>query len=177
MSVIQTIEEQVSFGFTGRVNVLKESDGQFMGVILLRDGLIVGAQFARKTGIKAIVSLLIVDLDSIVDIKLVVEPEVIADNDIDFTLKIEDLKANIKTIYEEHNEAKKLRPSDSLRILISPNYIESGEKPNFNEFSVLKTMVEFSKIEEIYKNTDLFDFEITNSLVNLRKKGAIKVVK
>lgn len=177
MAVLQTIEEQVSFGFTGRINVLKSGDGQFMGVILLREGYVVGAQFAKKTGLKAIVSLLIVDLDSIVDLKLVVEPEVVNDSDIEFTLKIDDLKSNMKAIYEEHIEAKKLRPSDVLRVMINANYVESGEKPNYNEFSVLKTMVEYSKIEDIYKNTDLFDFEITNSLVNLRKKGAIKVVK
>jgi hypothetical protein len=39
------------------------------------------------------------------------------------------------------------------------------------------TISDYSDVSEIYKNSKLLDFEITNALVNLRKKDALKVVK
>lgn len=177
MSVLETIEEQTSFGFTGRINILKQTDGQFLGVVLLKDGVIVGAQFSKKTGMKALISLLIADLESLILYKLVVEPEIVQDSDLEFNLNVSDVKQMAQKSYEEHLASKKLRPGNDLRVMINSLYIDQGEKPTSTEFVLLKTMTEYSKIEDIYKNTDLFDFEITNSLVSLRKKGAIKVVK
>ena len=47
---------------------------------------------------------------------------------------------------------------------------------NYNNFLVLKSMTEFSKVEDIYKYTNLFEHEVTESLVTLRKKGYVNVV-
>ncbi len=177
MSVLETIEEQSSFGFTGRINVLKATDGQFLGVIFLKDGDVVSSQFARKTGLTALISLLIADLESLVDYRLVVEPEIVNESDVEFGLKVSDIKARSSKLYQEHLEAKKLRPPNELRLMINPSYINDGEKPDSTEFAILKTLVEYSKVEDVYKHTDLFEFEITKGLVGLRKKSAIKVVK
>jgi hypothetical protein len=80
-------------------------------------------------------------------------------------------------VYEEHNDSKRLRPPGELRVLIDPEFIETGDKPDSLEFNILKTMSTFNKVADIYQNCDLFDFEITKGLVSLRKKGAIKVFK
>lgn len=177
MSVIEVIEEQCSFGFTGRINVLKEEDRQFLGVILLLNGKIVSSQFARKTGLKALYSLVICDLEDLENFRLVVEPEIVDDADVDFSLSLKDLRSQAKKVYEEHNDSKRLRPPGDLRVLINPGFIENGDKPDSLEFNILKTMSTFNKITDIYQNCDLFDFEITKGLVSLRKKGAIKVFK
>lgn len=177
MSVLEAIEEQCSFGFTGRINVLKSVDRQYLGVILLLSGKVVSSHFAKKTGATALYSLVICDLEDLEDFKLVVEPEIVEDEDVEFSLSLNDLRKKVTTIYEDHNKSKKLKPPENLRILINPEFIEKGEKPNSLEFSILKVMSEFNKVADIYKNCDLFDFEITKGLVSLRKKGAIKVFK
>lgn len=177
MSVVELIEEQSSFGFTGRINVLKEADRQFLGVILLQNGKIVSSQFAKKTGTKALFSLIVCDLEGLEGFRLVVEPEIVDDSDIEFRLDFSDLKRQAQKIYQEHNDNKRLRPPEGLRILINPVFVESGDKPDSTEFLVLKSMTTYSKISDIYRDCDLFDFEITKALVSLRKKGAIKVLK
>lgn len=177
MSVIETIEEQSSFNFTGRINILKATDGQFLGVIHMLSGNVVSAQYAKRTGETALISLIIVELDDQLKIRLVVEPEIVNDTDIEFTMAVSEIKQRAKKSYEEHLETKKLRPSNELRLLINPNYIEQGVNPDLNEFTLLKNMVEFSKVEQLYKHTDLHEFEITKALVGLRKKNAIKVIK
>lgn len=176
MSVLETISEQCSFGFTGRINVLKRADSQFLGVIYIKDGSVVASQFAKKSGLAALYTVIIFDIDDREDFKLVVEPEIVEDSDIEFNLTYSELKKKTEDVYQSHQEATKLRPPENLRIVINPDFIKSGDKPNSIEFKVLKVLTEFSKVGDIYKNCDLFDFEITNSLVNLRKKNALKVL-
>jgi len=177
MSVIELVEEQCSFGFTGRINILKEEDRRFLGVILLLNGKIVSAQFAKKTGAKALFSLVVCDLEDLQNFRLVVEPEIVDDSDVEFTITAKDLKSKAQKIYQEHNDSKRLRPPMNLRVLIDPGFVAGGEKPDSSEFLILKTMTTYNKISDIYANSDLFDFEITKALVSLRKKGAIKVFK
>ena len=176
MSVLETIEEQCAFSFTGRVNILKQQDRQYLGVVFIKDGKIVSSQYAKKTGVTALYSLIICDIDELENFKLVVEPEIVEESDLEFNLAFKDLKKKAERIYTDHLESKKLRPPDHLRIVINPEFIRTGEKPDVTEYKLLKVLTEFNKVLDIYKNCDLFDFEITNCLVSLRKKNALKVL-
>mgnify|MGYP000660462732 CR=1 FL=1 len=177
MSLVQKIEEQCSFNFTGRINILKRTDRQFLGVIYISDGLVVAAQFAKKTGLKALYSMVIFDMDEIAEFTLVAEPEVVSATDFEFSLKFSEFKSNVEKAYEEHIKAKSLRPPENIHILVNPVFIKNGKKTGANEFLLLKTIAEYSKVEDIYHNCELFDFEVTQALVNLRKICALKVIK
>ena len=76
-SILETLEEQCSFKFTGRINILKVSDNQFLGVILIKEGVIVASSFLKKMRESALYSLIIYDLDKIKNFKLVIEPEIV----------------------------------------------------------------------------------------------------
>ncbi|MFG1493177.1 hypothetical protein [Halobacteriovorax sp. ZH4_bin.1] len=177
MSIIQKIEEQCSFNFTGRINILKRADRQFLGVIYISEGIVVAAQFSKKTGLKALYSLVIFEMDHIEEFTLVAEPEVVSESDYEFKLKFSELKNNIENAYSQHLKAKSLRPPENIHILINSAFIKNGKKTGANEFLLLKTIAEYSKVKDIYSNCELFDFEVTQALVNLRKMGALKVVK
>ncbi|AYF45985.1 MULTISPECIES: hypothetical protein [Halobacteriovorax] len=177
MSIIQKIEEQCSFNFTGRINILKQADRQFLGVVYINEGEIVAAQFSQKTGIKALYSLVIFDMDGIENFTLVAEPEVVSDSDFEFKLKFSEFKKNAEKAYQEHRQSLSLRPPADIHILINPAFIKVGKKTGANEFLLLKTIAEYSKVNDIYTNCELFDFEVTQALVSLRRLGALKVVK
>ncbi len=177
MSIVQKIEEQCSFNFTGRINILKKADRQFLGVIYISEGMVVAAQFSKKTGLKALYSLVIFEMDGLQEFSLVSEPEIVSENDFEFKLKYSELKENIENAYQQHLKAKSLRPPENIHILVNPAFIKDGKKTGANEFLLLKTIAEYSKVKDIYLNCELFDFEITQALVTLRKIGALKVVK
>jgi hypothetical protein len=176
MSIITNVEEQCSFGFTGRINILKKDDGQFLGVVNISEGEIVSAQYSSKHGLTALFSLVIIDMDNNDDLRFVVEPEVIPPEDIEFSLKFDAFKNKAQKFYEEHLAALKLRPPGQVRLIANPTFVKEGDKLNATEFSLLKTIVDFNKVEDIYLNSELFDFEVTHALVSLRKKKALKVI-
>lgn len=177
MSIVQKVEEQCSFNFTGRINILKRTDRQFLGVIYISEGHIVASQFSKKTGLKALYSLVIFDMDEIEEFTLVAEPEVVSESDFEFDLKFSEFKHNVEITYQEHIKSKSLRPPENIHILINPAFIKDGKKTGANEFLLLKTIAEYSKVVDIYQNCELFDFEVTHALVNLRRIGALRVVK
>ena len=176
MSILQTIDEQCSFGFTGRINVLKNQDGQFLGVVFMKEGKVVASQFCKKHGLVALYAMIIEDMESDSVIRLVVEPELIEDNDVDFTLDFATLKTRASKHYDDHIQAKKLKPPGDLRLMVATDFIAKGSRPSAIEFELIKTIIDYNKVDDIYKNSELLESEVTRGLVELRRKGALKVV-
>lgn len=177
MSFIKTVEEQVAFRFTGRINILLASNNQFLGRVLLNEGVIVNATFKGQHDKPAMFSIIFEDLDGKFPMKFVVEPEVVPSIECKMKADIEKIKKEAARLYEQRSKSLKLRPPDSLHLMIDSDFIIEGAGLSYDEFQVMDMLTEFSKVGDLYKHLDMFDYEITKVLVSLRKKKALKVIK
>lgn len=181
MALIKILKEQETFGFTGRINILDKSSGQFLGVIMQEEGVIVNARYRDGKGKKALFRLTIDDLkddkSAQAGLRFVVEPEVIEDADRSFELSVADYEVLARELYERSESSRKLRPSDDLRVALNSSFIVEGENVTWAEFDVMAVISDYPKIEDVYKHSQLYEFEVTSALVSLRKKGALKVLR
>jgi hypothetical protein len=174
-NLIEVLKEQASFGFTGKVNMLSRDTGQFLGVIYQQEGLIVGSQIKDLKGKKALLKMIFDDVESNDDFKFIVEPELLNPEILTMKISFEEIKKEAQSFFQEYIAAKKLRPAAHLKLVIDPEVIVSKEEITPEEFDLLTTLSEWCKVSDIYKYSKLMDFEITRTLVSLRKKRAIKV--
>lgn len=175
-SLLEILSEQAIFGFTGRINIIKAQNRQYLGAISQKDGLLVDAQYNGLRSKKALYSVLFDDLEG-AGHKYVVEPEIIESSAIVFELSVKDLKKNVSSQYEQYAMAKKLKPAPGIRMLVESEFIVKGEEVSSDEFEVLSTLCEYNRAEDVYKKIGLMEYEVTNALVSLRKKKALKVVR
>ncbi len=176
MSILATINEQAAFGFSGRINVLKRSNDQLFGVIFQYDGKVIGATCEKQRGKKALYYLIFNDVDLEDIFKLVVEPEIIGPSSFMFELSFGEIKKEAESQYPEFLKAKKFRPPGHLKLIIDTDIISNKQEVTPEEFLVMSTLTEYSKVDEVYQASQLLEYEVTNALVSLRKKKAIKVL-
>lgn len=176
MSLLAILNEQAAFGFSGRINILLKANDQLLGVIFQYEGKIIGATSGKQRGKKSLFSLIFHDVDSIDKYKLVVEPEIIGPSNFMFELSIDEVKTTAEKQFPEFLRAKKLRPPANLKLLINPEIIYNQISVTPEEFAVLEILTEYSSVNDVYQASKLLEFEVTNALVSLRKKMAIKVL-
>lgn len=174
-NLMEVLKEQAAFGFTGKINLLLNSNGQFQGVVYQHEGSIVGASYENLKGRKALYKMIFEDVESSQHFKFVVEPELIAFEHFSMEMSFDEIKAEAQTIYQKYLLSKKLKPSPSLRLVINPEIVVNNEEIDPAEYDVLAVLAEWCMVADIYKYSKLMEFEVTNALVSLRKKRAIKV--
>mgnify|MGYP006298373833 CR=1 FL=1 len=176
MGILNVLEEQETFGFTGRINILDKATGQFLGVLLQEEGTLINAVYRDVRGKKALFRVVLEDLKTEPSVRFVVEPEVVEEADRRFELSLHEFKKEARSLFEEAEKTRHLRPPDDLSLVIRSEFIVKGPDVTAEEFEILNALTEYHRVRDLYKNSNLFDFEITNALVSLRKKGALKVV-
>ena len=176
MSLLKNISENLKIGFSGRINILSGERSQFMGAVYLDEGMVVNAIYSGAQGERALKKLILDDGTGLVDFKVVVEPELISESSYIFKMNLDDFERFCELFLRETSACKVLKPGEGVKLMVSPSAVVSDLKLGTNEFKVLSLISDFSLVREIYQNTELFDFEVTNALVSLRKKGAIKVL-
>lgn len=174
-NLMEVLKEQAAFGFTGKVNLLLNSNGQFQGVVYQQEGAIVGASYGHLRGKKALYKMIFEDVESTQCFKFVVEPELVSFEHFSMEMSFDEIKAEAQTIYQKYVLSKKLKPSQDLRLVINPEIVVNNEDIDPAEFDVLSVLAEWCTVADIYKYSKLMEFEVTNALVSLRKKRAIKV--
>jgi hypothetical protein len=173
LSLINSLSEQATFSFSGRINVLNAETKQFLGSIHMIDGAIVDATYKGGDGKNSLFKILIEDMAEELPLKFVVEPELIEEGS--FTYSVNDFKKEARVHYEKYLASKKLKPPGHIKLLINGVFMLQGEKVDTIEFQVLKVISDYSRVDDIYKESSLMDYEVTSALVSLRKKGALKV--
>lgn len=176
MKLNSIIEEQSIFNFSGMINVLLDNNNQFLGSIVLKEGKIINAHFEKWEGKKALLNIVMKSIDMPEKLKYIIEPELISDEAISCFYSFEEYLNFVHEIKKQVEIHKRYRPARDLKLTINGAFIDQGESINSDEFDVLCTISDYSKIEEIYKFSVSCEFDITNSLISLRKKGALKVV-
>lgn len=173
--ILSTIEEQIIINFTGKVNVLSKESKQHLGAVLLINGQLVNAKYLGSEGMKAFYNLCI-DENQGKEFEIVVEPEIIDKREMKIDHPFSVLKRRMYEMITKYKEALKNRPPNNLKLVLVPDFITGKEEVSREEYSLMCTMSDYSLVSDIYKKSPLLDFEITNALVALRKKNAIKVI-
>lgn len=174
-NLMEVLKEQAAFGFTGKVNLLLNSNGQFQGVVYQHDGFIVGASYSQQKGRKALYKMIFEDVETSEHFKFIVEPELVSLEHISMKMGFDEVKDEAQAIYQKYLISKKLKPSAGLRLVVNPEIIVNNEHISPEEFDVLSVLTEWCTVADVYKYSRLMEFEVTNALVELRKKRAIKV--
>lgn len=174
-NLMEILKDQAAFGFTGKINLLLSSNGQFQGVVYQHEGFIVGAQFGQVKGKKALYNMIFEDVETSNHFKFIVEPELIAPEHFLIKMSFDEVREEIQAIYQKYVQSKKLKPAPDLRLVVDPEIILNSLEISPLEFDILAVLSEWCKVSDVYKYSKLMDFEVTNALVSLRKKRAIKV--
>lgn len=173
MSLINSLTEQATFSFSGRINVLHAETKQFLGTIQMKDGLIVDSFYRGMEGKNSLFKILIEDMTDAFPLKFIVEPELIENES--FSYSVSDFTKEARRHYENFLASKKLKPPGHIKLLIKGDFMLHGSQVNSTEFQVLKVISDYSKVDDIYNESGLMEYEVTNALVSLRKKGALRV--
>lgn len=174
LQIIATIEDQRSVDFTGKINLLN-SKGQLLGNLIFVEGDFVASKYKESNGLKSFYNLLIDSYDN-KGIKYIVEPEIIENYNRNIHFPYSVLLKKAKFIINNYKISKNNRPPDNISIYIDPKFIESGEELTAEEFELMTVLIDFQDVKSIYMHCKLLEYEITNSLVGLRKKKALKVI-
>lgn len=175
LRILEVMEEQHSVGFTGRVNVLSKFNRQYMGHLLFKDGEVIQTILTPQKGLKALSQVLIQEYN-LKSFNYVVEPEIVEESEKQIHYPFANLKYKLADVLKQYRESLKLRPPDSVRILIQADFVSSAYTVTPQEFQVLEVLTEYNHAHDVYQHCDLLDHEITLALVSLRMKKALKVL-
>ena len=147
-----------------------------LGSIFIHEGEIFDSLYNELNGLKAFYNIVIDEFDDRIELKYVVEPELIqAEQIIKYPFSVLKRKtAEIVTNYKEHRAQ---RPPMSLKLLVEPDFLKEGEDLSEIEYNLLCTLSDYNLVEDLYKHSPMLEYEITMALVSLRKKNALKVIK
>jgi len=176
LPLFESLDEQTSVRFTGRLNVLDRLSRQMIGLVILKDGEVYRCDYRGVFGLKAFYNMAI-ESAQLYPQDFIIEPEIInnEDREIHFTYPV--LKARTQEVISRYMQHSSHRPPNHIKLMIRPEFIRASEgRVGDAEFRVLCALTEWSKVEDLYRNCPLQDYEITEALVELRKKEALKVV-
>jgi hypothetical protein len=174
--LIPILDEQTSVGFTGKVNILEEGTSKHLGSVFVFEGEIYDVDYNEISGLKAFYNLCIDEFDHVMELKYIVEPELVnREQIIKYPFSV--LKRKAAEIVTNFKEYKAQRPPKNLKLMVEPSFLNEGENIDEVEYSLLCTMSDFNLVEDLYKHSPLLDYEITMALVSLRKKNALRVIK
>ena len=174
MKLVETILENMTISFSGRINILSDQTKQFIGSVLLSDGVLVNAKFGQMSGKKALANLLMEDKSSR-GISIVSEPELVTELEFSFNMTEQDFFKFKNDYFEQFELLKKLRPPKNLRLGINCKKLDIYTPLNFGEFDTMKLVLAFETVEKMYEQSQLLEFDVTKSLISLRKIGIILV--
>jgi len=172
-SLLKTIEDQIIFGFTGKINIMARERGQLLGCALLFEGHLINVKYKGCDGHKAFYNACIESFN--INPRLVLEPEMVNGKDRKIDTPFSALKTKLIEVQAEYEAIKDSRPPKNISLTINPSFLSGNTQVSSHGFSLLCTLVDHSAVDDIYKHNSLLDFQITNALIELRQKKAIKV--
>jgi hypothetical protein len=176
IGLLKILKEQFTFGFTGRVNALLGKNDQYLGAVFQKEGQIIHSEYESLVGKKALYKMIFDDIDDERGLKFLIEPEIISTNLQTFEYTFDQLYERTQKRYLLYKRTKKYRPPDDLCLEVNAYFISHGEETLPEEFNILCKIIESPQAGAIYLKSKLYDYEITDYLVSLRKKKALKVI-
>lgn len=119
---------------------------------------------------------MLIDATFTKDIKAIAENEIINESQVNILISTDELLANSKQIYEKYKSEARLSPRDNIYLQVDGSIFGDKEnlpKTSFQLLSEIGTGIEYFNLHNVSK---LCGFELLFSLIDLRKKGYIKVI-
>lgn len=176
LNIFQNILDQESLMFTGRVNILFQNNSEMIGSLTFVDGEICSCKYKNKYDLSALV-LIFFEESKFSNLKYLVEPEIVKVSSQNTRIKFSEILPNIEKTYYDMWNSSSLRPAGDLIFLLNSDFVVSGPEITKDEFALMKVIVDYNHVSDIYLNSNLDDNFTTMNLVSLRKKGALKVIK
>jgi hypothetical protein len=174
--LIQVIEEQTFLNFTGVINVLESSKNMLLGSIYLFEGQVINTLYHNFEGMQALESLFFLEFEG-ASLNFVTEPEMVTNKVRRIHYPFKTLKKKIESLIESTSLDQKEVPPMALKLMINSNIIDNGQSLTSDEFDVLKTLCDYNIVKDVYNNCKIAKHRVTNALVQLRRKKALKVIK
>ncbi len=172
LKLLPFLSALIQKNFSGKLNILYEHNSQFLAYIAVSEKRIVKCRYDKWVGEAAILELLIYIGNCSKQLIFVEEPEIIDLLECDLLLDLNGLNSLLATYFER----VKYAPPKNLKVLIDGDFIVEGEDLSLDEFKLLNTISDYSKVEEIYNNCLLSPAQVLVCLVGLRAKRALKVL-
>ena len=175
IALFSMLDEQTLVNFTGRVNVQDRQTHQHLGVVILKDGQVLRCQYRGVLGLKAFYNIVIEGVQLVAH-EFIVEPEIIDERDRQIHYPYSVLKNKASEVLARYQQVAPHRPPGHVRLLPCESFLSLEGEVSEAEFTVLCSLTEWSRVEELYRHCPLLDYEITEALVSLRKKEALRVI-
>lgn len=158
------------------MNILDKETSKYLGSIIIHEGEIFNAHYNELIGLKAFYNIVIDEFDDRLELKYVVEPELVKTEQI-IKYPFSVLKRKTAEIVSNYKEHRAQRPPLNLKLVVEPAFLDNGEELNEIEYNLLCTMSDYNLVGDLYKFSPMLEYEITMALVSLRKKNALRVIK
>lgn len=172
---VPIVEEQVSVSFTGKVNILSPFNHQYLGHFLFKDGELIDLKYANFTGVKAFYQLGIREY-CLEKHQYIIEPEIVSAEEKRIHYPFSVLLAKLEKQIRLYEMVQNQRPPENVKIRVDAQALTTQFECTPEEFKVLSILTDTPNVSEIYEQCSLLEHEITSSLVNLRRKGILKIV-
>ena len=176
MNLYKLLEDQYYFQFVGKLNIL-DKNKQLVGSVCYCQGIVVAINFLSFNGLDALTALIINYHFSNLEIKFVLEPEIVQTTK-SLNLSFKQIYSFAQRLVKQHRIAQRFFPKKNL--IISFNNLLKEESNNLNSIQteiidVLKQSP--MKVDDLKKKfhfgSQLFNYE----LVNLKAKHLVLVKK
>ena len=171
--LLNTLEEQCIFCFTGKVTIQDPKTHQFLGEGILVDGNLVYLTFRNRQGQKALFAV-ITEERAGESFKFLVEPGKFNAKAVHFDWKYSQIKEFTQREIGDAMAYAHLRPPAG-RLLGTKAFRVFNWTLSKEEFGVLWDVAAFPKVEDLYGNSEFLDHQITRSLVRMRKLDIFSV--
>lgn len=174
--LFRSIGDQEAFMFSGRINFLDGESRRLIGSLGFKDGVMINIKIGSVTGEKGLFELAKA-FHEINNIDLVSEPEIMEYEEVNLSGNNQVDLGKLMTFVSEYKRMNSLKPPDSHKLSVSPEIFTSLKPLESEEFDTLCAIADHSVVKDIYRYSKCMEYEVTKSLISLRKKGFIKVIK
>jgi hypothetical protein len=173
-NLFEILEEQASISFTGKIKFI-QNDIEEIAQAYFKDGQVIHLAYNDLFGERAFLNIAMLYADN-EDIRTIFEPTRLVQVSKNLHHPYSVHKRRICSLVELSLNNKQFRPPLNKKIMINPIFIHQGDDLEAIEYHVLQVISDYNLVEDIYHHANLADFEITNCLISLRKKKALKVL-
>ena len=177
MALLDIIEEQSVFAFTGKINVMLHSNKRLVGSIFMHEGNVVNASHDKNSGMNALNYYVFEDFQKTNVFDFIIEPEIIPKDKIVFSTGIAELKNILSRDYENYKKVDQLRPPGHIKLLVSADYLDKVTSVTPEEFDLLGVISDHGVVDSIYKHSPFAELKTTELLVSFKKNSVIRVIK
>jgi hypothetical protein len=161
MHLFDFLEEQHALQYTGRLKIFDQSNSDCIGHVFFSHGEILHAKSLAYKDLRALLNL--TQISKLNGVRIIVEPEDVDREMFSVEIPFVEILQKLRDWEESLNELVEHAPPPEMKFKLNAEFLYKEDGINSYEF-------------DIYKNSYLLNFEVTASLLSLKKKKAFTVI-